>query len=177
MVGGVLSMSTCSYVIEAMLATLSAQLPVADWSLPSLLSVTGALIVDAFTPEPPSVHAKLICTLWLVQVLEPYAWLPVVVIAPAVIVGAFLSTLMPPIGPAVAQLLIASQTWSEPVEAFAVSLPDGTLVERVKLASDALARPDPESAAVHASETSVACQSPSGCAHWRVGAVVSTSQE
>src|SRR2546428_351187 len=177
MVGGVLSMSTWAYVIEAMLATLSPQLPVADWSLPSLLSVSGALIVDAFTPEPPSVHAKLICTLWLVQVLETYAWLSVVVIAPAVIVGAFLSTLMPPIGPAVAQLLIASQTWSEPVEAFEVSLPDGTLVESVKFASDAFARPDPKSDAVQASETSVACQSASGATHWRVGALVSTSQK
>src|SRR5690242_3556664 len=72
--------------------------------------------------------------------------------------GPFSSTLIPLIGPAVVQLPALSHTLWRPVEAFAVSVPTGTLVVRLKLASAGSARPEPPSDAVHAMLTSVACQ-------------------
>ena len=126
-VGGVLSMSMLVNDVVAVLPTLSAQLPETDWSFRSADSVAGAVTDAAFTPDPPSVHEKLTCTLWVVQVPPTYGWF-MVVIAVAVIAGALRSTLMPLSGPAVAQLPTASQTWWVPVEALAVSVPAGTLV-------------------------------------------------
>jgi hypothetical protein len=51
------------------------------------------------------------------------------------------------------------------VEAFEFSLPAATEVERLKLASDELARPEPPSKAVQASDTFELCQRPSAEAH------------
>ena len=53
------------------------------------------------------------------------------------IVGAFLSTLLPEMGPAVAELPTPSITARLLVEALGVSVPAATLVLRLKLASPA----------------------------------------
>src|SRR5512143_373892 len=87
--------------------------------------------------------------------------------------GAFLSTLLPPIGPAVAQFPSRSHTLRVPVAALAVSVPAGTEVERLKLASAGLARPEPPSPAVQAMLTSFACHWPSAVPQLTAGAVVS----
>ena len=87
--------------------------------------------------------------------------------------GAFLSTRLPPIGPAVAQLPSRSHTLRVPVAALAVSVPAGTEVERLKLASAGLARPEPLSLAVQAMLTSFACHWPSAVPQLIAGAVVS----
>ena len=89
-------------------------------------------------------------------------------------VGAFLSTLLPAIGPAVAQLFVLSQTWYVPVLAFAVSVPTATEVDSVKFASDAFASPEPLSWAVHEMITSEACQTPSAEPQEMVGGVESS---
>src|SRR5687767_10174824 len=78
-----------------------------------------------------------------------------------VIVGAFLSTLFPLIGPAVAQLPATSQTVLLLVEAFAVSVFAVTLVVKLKLSTAALLRPEMPSFAVQGIFTSVACHTPS----------------
>jgi hypothetical protein len=78
---------------------------------------------------------------------------------------------MPLIGPAVAQFPALSQTFRLPIEAFAVSVPPGTLVVKVKRASDRLVSPDPLSLAVQTMLTSDACQSPSGVPHKMTGGV------
>src|SRR5439155_17850327 len=88
--------------------------------------------------------------------------------------GASLSTLLPPMGPAVTQLLTASHTWWEPVEASLVSVPAATKVDRLKTASAGSARSDPPSEAVQAMETSVACQAPSAEPQLTLGALRST---
>src|SRR5215472_14789444 len=87
--------------------------------------------------------------------------------------GAFLSTMLPLIGPAMTQLPATSQICRLSVKALAVSVPDGTMVDRVKLASPGLARPDSASLAVHWRLTSLACHWPSGAAHVNVGATLS----
>src|SRR5688572_33265377 len=88
--------------------------------------------------------------------------------------GASLSTLMPPIGPATAQLPARSQTSRLSVAASAVSTSVGTAVVRVKVsvAAPSGANP-PSSVAVQSIWTSVACQSPSGWPQAIVGGVVS----
>ena len=63
------------------------------------------------------------------------------------------------------QLPTMSQTWRLFVAALAVSVPAGTLVVRLKLASAAFARPDSRSLAVHAMVTSLLCHAPSAAAH------------
>src|SRR2546423_382977 len=89
-------------------------------------------------------------------------------------VGAFLSTLLPPIGPAVEQLPATSHTARLLVEALTDSVPAGTLVESVKpLPSPPSARPDTESLAAHWTLTSPACQIPSACPHETEGAPLS----
>src|SRR5688500_17394457 len=89
------------------------------------------------------------------------------------ITGAFLSTLLPPIGPAVAQLPTLSQTSRLPVSALAVSVPAGTPVERVNAASAELARPELASCAVQAMLTSLGCHCPSGGSQVITGGTVS----
>src|SRR5262245_60852284 len=88
--------------------------------------------------------------------------------------GAFLSTLLPLSGPAVVALPARSATLWLPVAALAVSVPVGTLVLRVKLASAAFASPDPPSLAVQAMLTSLACHRPSALPHDTPGGVLST---
>jgi hypothetical protein len=87
--------------------------------------------------------------------------------------GAFLSTLFPPTGPAVAQLPALSQIWRLSVDALPVSTPAATCVVSKNEASAAFARPDCESLAVQAMLTSEATHWPSGEAHAIVGPVVS----
>ena len=67
-----------------------------------------------------------------------------------------------------------SQTWRLFVAALAVSVPAGTLVVRLKLASAAFASPDPTSLAVHAIVTSLLCHAPSAAAHDTCGGVASS---
>ena len=88
--------------------------------------------------------------------------------------GGLRSTRLPPMGPAVTQLPAASQSCWVPVAALAVSTPAGTEVNSWKPAGEVAARPDRESAAVQASETSPACQFPSEAAQLKVGAVRSS---
>src|SRR2546429_9801506 len=86
-------------------------------------------------------------------------------------VGAFLSTLFPVIGPAAVLLPAASPTLLPFVDALLVSVPAATLDVKLKLASAALARPEPPSLAVHAIETSDACHAPSAEPQLTVGAL------
>ncbi len=88
--------------------------------------------------------------------------------------GALRSILLPAIGPAVAQLPSTSQTTRLSVLAFAVSMPAPTDVTSENDASAGLARPVPESLAVQARATLVACHAPSGAAQAMVGAVLSS---
>src|SRR6266545_1970809 len=88
--------------------------------------------------------------------------------------GPFLSTLLPLIGPAVAELPTASPTAWVPVEALASSVSAGTLVDRENLASAGLTKPEPASLAVQAILTSLPCQFPSALPHETVGAFLST---
>src|SRR5438094_85875 len=69
------------------------------------------------SPEPPSEAVQPMLTLAACQ--TPSA-------EPQLVAGAFLSTMLPAIGPAVVQLPALSQTWRLFVEAFAVSVPAGT---------------------------------------------------
>jgi hypothetical protein len=70
-----------------------------------------------------------------------------------------------------AQFPATSQTLSDPVEAFAVSVPAGTAVAKAKLA--AAANPDPSSLAVQGMLASLACHLPSGEPHAIFGGIVS----
>src|SRR5262245_51913050 len=90
-----------------------------------------------------------------------------------VMLGAFLSTLLPLMGPAVAVLPARSAMLRLPVVALAVSVSLGTVVLRVKLASAAFASPDPPSLAVQAMLTSLACHRPSALPHETLGGVLS----
>jgi hypothetical protein len=89
------------------------------------------------------------------------------------IAGGLLSTMLPPIGPAVEQLPATSQTVRDPVTAFAVSVPAGTEVVSVKLLSAEFAKPERPSFALHAMLTSLACQRPSVMPQLTPGAVLS----
>ncbi len=57
--------------------------------------------------------------------------------------GAFLSTLLPPTGPAALQLPATSHTLRLPVAAAAVSVPAGTFVDRLNWESLGVTRPEP----------------------------------
>src|SRR4051794_39965347 len=87
--------------------------------------------------------------------------------------GAFLSTALPPTGPATLQLPATSHTPWVPVAAFACSTPGATAVASAKVVSAGLARPDEMSTAVHAIVASVPCHDPSASAQRTVGAVAS----
>src|SRR5947209_168685 len=87
--------------------------------------------------------------------------------------GGFLSIMLPAIGPAAEQFPATSHTGCVPVDAFAVSVPAGTLVLREKPASDGFARPEPESVATQGMLTSLACQRPSVPAQEMDGGVLS----
>src|SRR5512142_3299961 len=88
-------------------------------------------------------------------------------------VGACLSTWLPLIGPAVAELPALSNTLRLFVEALLVSEPLATLVARLKFASAASARLEEASLAVQAMLTSLACHTPSALPQATVGAVAS----
>ena len=89
------------------------------------------------------------------------------------IAGAFLSTLFPVIGPAVAQLPALSQMALVVVPALAVSVPAPTPVISEKLASLALARWETVSLPVHVSNTLFECHCPSEEPHEKEGEVLS----
>src|SRR6476660_8529024 len=86
-------------------------------------------------------------------------------------VGAFLSTLLPPIGLMVAQLVAKSHTVRARVDAAAVSDPAGTPVTTASVASVGSASPEVASVAVHPMVASAACQLPSGVPQVTAGAV------
>src|SRR5690349_3886965 len=88
-------------------------------------------------------------------------------------VGAFLSTLLPPTEPAAAVFPALSDITRELVTALAVSVPAGTLVVTVKPGLAGLAKPEVASEAVHAMVTSLACQAPSATPQDAVGEVTS----
>src|SRR5829696_1634065 len=86
--------------------------------------------------------------------------------------GAFLSTLLPATGPAVAQLPALSQTCCESVEALASSAPSATPV--VSVTSPGLTRPEPPaSVGEQVMETLSACHAPSALPQLGAGAVLS----
>src|SRR4029079_11568170 len=87
----------------------------------------------AATPEPPSSAAQFATTLGWLSSSGEFGQV-------RLRVGPFLSIWLPLIGPPVALLPTASATLREFVDALAVSSPAATLVERLKLASAALAR-------------------------------------
>src|SRR2546425_7989748 len=88
--------------------------------------------------------------------------------------GGFLSTMLPVIGPTVAQFAAKSQTECVPVAALEVSVPAGTLVLKLKLPSEEFARPDPASLAEQGMLTSAGCQRLSGDPHVMDGGVLSS---
>ena len=85
-----------------------------------------------------------------------------------------MSILFPEIGPAVDGFPALSKTVREPVDAFASSVAAGTVVESEKLASAALARPEPPSEAVQAIATLSECHTPSAEPQFTVGPAVSS---
>src|SRR5262245_35539943 len=87
--------------------------------------------------------------------------------------GGFLSTMKGPTGPAVVQLPGTSQTLWVLVKAEGVSVPAGTDVVSVKLASPGLASPESASKAVQEEVWSVACQTESGTLQLTTGGVSS----
>src|ERR1051326_1458197 len=78
------------------------------------------------------------------------------------LVGPFLSILLPLIGPAVAIFPTESAMLRLFVDALFVSVPAGTFVVRLSHASAAFRPPAPPSLAVQPIETSFACHAPSG---------------
>src|SRR5262245_4682145 len=116
------------------------------------------------SPEPASLALQRMNTSPLCQ--TPSA-------DPHEITGAFLSTLLPVIGPAVEQRPALLHTCRLFVAALAVSVPADTLVVNVKLASAAFAKPDSGSLAVHAMLTSLLCHALSAAPHETLGAVES----
>src|SRR5919201_7121990 len=89
------------------------------------------------------------------------------------IVGAFLSTMLPPTGPATTELPARSKTVRVPVKALLVSVSGATLVVSWKLPSAMFARPERASAAEQVTLTSVACQRPSAVPQEKTGSVLS----
>src|SRR5215212_9246601 len=90
-----------------------------------------------------------------------------------VMLGAFLSTLFPPMGPAVVQLPALSQTVRVPVEALVVSVSTATFVESEKERSEALTKPETLSLAAQVIFTSPECHNPSAGSQETEGAVLS----
>src|SRR5439155_1300004 len=88
--------------------------------------------------------------------------------------GAFLSTLLSAIGPAMTVCPTASLTEWLPVEAFESSVLAGTLVERLKFASPETASPEPPSEALQRIETSAWCHAPSAEPQLTLGFFLST---
>jgi len=88
--------------------------------------------------------------------------------------GAFLSILLPAIGPAVVEFPALSATLRLLVEALLVSVLLATFIVRLKLASAVFARPEVASLALHAMLTSLACHALSAVPHDTIGAVLST---
>ncbi len=119
-------------------------------------------------PEPPSAPMQSIVTSTLDQPLGAESQLDV---------GFFLSTLLPPIGPATVLFPALSKTSLLPVLAFAVSVPAATVVTRLKLASPPAASPESPSDAVQPIETSDACQLESAEAQFTLGDVPSIFSE
>ena len=91
--------------------------------------------------------------------------------------GAFLSTRIPAIGAAVAELPTASATDFESVAASSFSVPSGTLVVSWNVASAGFWRPEPPSAAVQPIATSTADHAEGADAHASAGAFRSTMNE
>src|SRR5215471_19695501 len=87
--------------------------------------------------------------------------------------GGFLSTMKGPIGPAVVQLPATSQTSWALVNADAVSVPAGTDVVSVKLASALSASPEVVSTPKQVVDTSLACQTESAPKQLTPGGVLS----
>src|SRR5258708_5264531 len=90
------------------------------------------------------------------------------------IVGGFLSTMLGPTGLWVVLLPATSNTVRLFVKALAVSVPAGTEVVKLKLASAPLANPERVSLAEQAITTSLACHNPSGDPQVTEGGVRST---
>src|SRR4029077_10993188 len=88
-----------------------------------------------------------------------------------VITGRFLSTIFGPIGPCAVLLPATSNTVRLFVNALAVSVPAGTKVVKLKLASAPLANPERLSLAEQAITTSLACHKPSGDPQFTEGGV------
>src|SRR5438093_8234786 len=88
--------------------------------------------------------------------------------------GPFLSTMLAETGPAVEELPTASATALVPVEALEVSVPEGTVVLRLNVASAEFARPEPPSEAAQAMLTSLACHEPLAEPQVTAGAFLST---
>src|SRR5829696_2335415 len=151
------------------LPTLSEAVPAGALALcvPTLLVLSAIEpLLGGATPDPPSLADQM--------AVAELPWMIGVDGQTIVTTGPFLSTLLPPSGPAVVVFPTASFKDFVPVCALAVSLPAGTFVESEKVASLAGSRPEPPSAAVHARETSVADQALAGPAHENVGALRST---
>jgi hypothetical protein len=118
---------------------------------PTCVVSAAEATVGVAGPEPASkTVADTVAAVWMTR-----NW----GVAEQVSVGGLRSTLIPLIGPAVAQLSALSQTSWLSVEAFAVSVPVATLVVSVNDASAGFARPEPVSAAVQRRVTLDACQS------------------
>src|SRR5207248_1100941 len=116
-------------------------------------------------PDPVSDAVQASETFWACQAESALAQLTA---------GVVRSTWLPVIGPAVAQLPATSQTWCDPVAAFELGDPAGTVVLSEKPASDEFARPEPLSDAVQASETFCACHAESAVAQLSWGVLRST---
>ena len=133
-------------------------------SVPTLVLRLKDASAGLASPEPPSVAAQAMLTLSGCQF--PSA-------DPQETTGAFLSTLLPEIGPAVEELPAPSATARLLVEALFVSVFAATEVVKSNEASAGSARPDVPSRAVQAILTSAACHAPSTTPHEILGATVS----
>ena len=116
--------------------TLSFAVKVTDLApmMPESTSPLSVLLVLSI-PDPPSFALML-------TECKPLPWVNGPAVGQASKVGAFLSTLMPVIGPAVVLLSALSKTLRLLVEAVLVSVPVATLVVRLKFASPEAARPE-----------------------------------
>src|SRR5439155_8736 len=124
-------------VVELLTASATTWLPV-EALASSVLAGTEVLRVKVASaglarPEPPSEALHVMST--SAECQAPSA-------LPQTTTGFCRSTLLPEMGPAVAELPAESPTWCEPVEALASSESARTEVGRVKLASAGLARPE-----------------------------------
>src|SRR5215207_9677147 len=127
--------------------------------------VTSATVPLGVTPEPLSVAVQLAFT-DAFRITKSAGHV-------SATWGAFLSIMLPLIGPATELLPALSRTVLKSVDALLVSVLAATLVVRLKLASLAFFKPAGASVAVHAMDTSVACQTPSAVPHTITGGVLS----